>query len=76
MKEVMAGMSDETIVALARYYAAQAPAPRAAPVQQEKYRLGEQTSKRMLCGTCHLPDYSGQNPVPRLAGSTRRTCWP
>jgi cytochrome c553 len=68
MKEAVAGMSDETIVALAIYYAAQAPAPRAVPLQQEKYRLGEQTSKKMLCGTCHLPDYSGQNQVPRLAG--------
>lgn len=68
MKEVMAGMNDETIVALAKYYAAQAPMPKSLPVQQEKYRLGEQTSKKMLCGTCHLADYAGQNQVPRLAG--------
>jgi cytochrome c553 len=22
----------------------------------------------MLCGTCHLPDYSGREQIPRLAG--------
>jgi len=22
----------------------------------------------MLCGTCHLPDYSGRQQIPRLAG--------
>jgi cytochrome c553 len=68
MKEVVTGMSDETIVALAKYYAAQTPAANAAPVRQDKYRPGEQVSKKMLCGTCHLPDYSGQTQVPRLAG--------
>ena len=25
-------------------------------------------SRQALCGTCHLPDYSGQGQVPRLAG--------
>jgi cytochrome c553 len=68
MKEVMTGLSDETIVALAGYYAAQAPAAQAVRVQAEKYRQGEQVSQKMLCGTCHLPDYSGQKQVPRLAG--------
>lgn len=68
MKDVMAGMSDETIVALARYYAAQAPAPQATAVQAEKYGRGAQAAQKALCGTCHLPDYSGQNQVPRLAG--------
>ena len=38
------------------------------PVNQEKARLGAVTASKMLCGTCHLPDYSGQKQVPRLAG--------
>ena len=68
MKDVMVGMSDETIIALAQYFAAQKPAPRTAAVNQEKARLGAVTASKMLCGTCHLPDFSGQKQVPRLAG--------
>jgi cytochrome c553 len=29
---------------------------------------GATISRGALCGTCHLPDYRGQNQVPRLAG--------
>lgn len=68
MKEVMAGMTDETIIALARHFAAQAPVRRAVAVNAAKARLGADIAKGMLCGTCHLPDYAGQMQVPRLAG--------
>ena len=68
MKEVMAGMTDEAIIALAQYFAAQTPVPKAVPVNQEKSRLGAATASKALCGTCHLPDYAGQKQVPRLAG--------
>jgi cytochrome c553 len=68
MKDLLAGMSDETIIALAQHFAAQNPMPKALPVNQEKVRLGAATASKMLCGTCHLPDYAGQKQVPRLAG--------
>ncbi|HVG05082.1 MAG TPA: c-type cytochrome [Burkholderiaceae bacterium] len=68
MKEIVAGMSDETIVALAQHYAAQAPASKPGALNAEKTRLGAATASKMLCGTCHLSDYKGQNQVPRLAG--------
>ena len=68
MKEIVAGMSDETIIALAQHYAAQTPAPKPAALNPDKTRLGAATASRLLCGTCHLPDYKGQNQVPRLAG--------
>lgn len=68
MKDLMAGMSDETIIALAQHFAAQNPTPKALPVNQEKVRRGAATAGKMLCGTCHLPDYAGQKQVPRLAG--------
>ncbi len=64
----MAGMSDETIIALAQHFAAQTPASKTVPVNQDKARLGAATAGKMLCGTCHLPDYTGQKQVPRLAG--------
>ena len=68
MKEVLAGMKDEQVIALARHFAAQPLAPRATPVQRDKYDLGAQLSRQKLCGTCHLGDYTGQQQVPRLAG--------
>ena len=68
MKEVMTGMGDEEIVTLASYYAAQPTAPATGLVDAQKHRLGEETARKMLCGTCHLGDYSGQRQVPRLAG--------
>ena len=68
MKEIVAGMSDETIIALAQHFAAQTPMPKSGAVNQEKARLGAATASRALCGTCHLADYTGQKQVPRLAG--------
>lgn len=68
MRETMSGMTDETIVALAAHFAAQPPAPKPVQVNPEKVQRGEATARRMLCGTCHLPDYAGQKQVPRLAG--------
>ena len=68
MKEIVTGMSDETIIALAQHFAAQTPAPKPGAANQEKARLGAAAASRLLCGTCHLSDYKGQNQVPRLAG--------
>ena len=68
MKGVMAGMSDEAVIALAVHYAAQSLKPKAVTVNADRARLGEEISSKLLCGTCHLPDYRGQNQVPRLAG--------
>ena len=71
MKDVMAGMQDDEIVALAKHFAAQPVAPRSAPQQAESVRRGGQLSRSLLCGTCHLPGYTGQNQVPRLAGQNQ-----
>jgi len=68
MKGVMDRMTDAAIIALATHYAAQPLAPNAAMVNADKARRGEELSRKLLCGTCHLPDYSGQKQVPRLAG--------
>ena len=68
MKEIVAGMSDETIIALAQHYAAQTPATKPGAIDQDKARRGATAASKMLCGTCHLADYTGQKQVPRLAG--------
>ncbi len=68
MKEVVTGMSDETIIALAQHFAAQTPVVKPGAANPEKTRLGTATASERLCGTCHLSDYTGQKQVPRLAG--------
>ena len=68
MKPLLAGMGDEEIVALATYYAAQAPKAPLPTQQPDKARAGATLAQRLLCGTCHLPTYAGQQQVPRLGG--------
>lgn len=68
MKGLLDGVKDEEIVALANYFSAQAPAKVTAEPQPGPYQRGQQLSQKMLCGTCHLPDYSGRQQIPRLAG--------
>jgi cytochrome c553 len=68
MKEVMGGLSDEEIGALARHFSALPKIPLPTQVRPEQRLRGAEISRRALCGTCHLADYTGQNQVPRLAG--------
>jgi cytochrome c553 len=68
MTALMRDIKDDEIIALAAHYAAQsAPRPQAA-TQPEKKRAGAELSRQALCSTCHLPNYAGQQQVPRLAG--------
>jgi len=68
MKGLMDGVTDAEIVMLANYFAAQAPARVTKAPDAAVYQRGQATAARMLCGTCHLPDFSGRQQVPRLAG--------
>jgi cytochrome c553 len=68
MKDAMARLTDEQIVDLARYFAAQPFMPRPLAVQPERQRLGAELARKALCGTCHLSTFVGQQQVPRLAG--------
>ena len=68
MKGLLDGMPDADIVALASYFAAQQPAPAAAAADAASYRRGQAIADKALCGSCHLPDFSGRQQIPRLAG--------
>ena len=68
MKPFVAGLSDGEIGAFAAHYAALAPKVPATAPQADKAKAGATIAKRLLCGTCHLPSYAGQQQVPRLAG--------
>jgi cytochrome c553 len=68
MKPFVADLKDADIGALASHFAAlPAKAPAAAP-QPDKAKAGAALAQRLLCGSCHLPSYAGQQQVPRLAG--------
>jgi cytochrome c553 len=68
MNVAMEGVTDGEIEALARWFAAMpAPAPREG-ADPERVARGRALSAEHRCGVCHLPDYAGQNQVPRLAG--------
>jgi len=69
MAPIVKGLSDEDIGALARHFSALPPQPvQAGKPVAERLAAGAALSKQMLCATCHLPGYVGQNQVPRLAG--------
>lgn len=69
MKGMLDGVSDAEIVELANYFSAQRPQPAASGAPDEAtFRRGHVLATRGLCGSCHLPDYSGRQQIPRLAG--------
>lgn len=68
MAPVMRGLSDAQISALARHYATQPVNYAPGPATPELMARGAAVSKGGQCGSCHLPDYRGQQAVPRLGG--------
>lgn len=68
MLPVVKGMKDAEIVALATHYSKQ-PAQRVtkAPADAALSKRGRERAQALRCGVCHLPDFRGQNQVPRLA---------
>ena len=68
MKGQLDGLKDAELIALATYFSAQTPVRTPGAVDSAIYQRGQQISRQMLCGTCHLPDYTGREQIPRLAG--------
>jgi cytochrome c553 len=67
MAPFVADLTDREIEALAAYYARQKPERSEEPVDAALAARGAQAAQKLRCGTCHLPDYSGREQVPRLA---------
>jgi cytochrome c553 len=67
MQGLLNGVSDAEIVALADHYSRQKAQAPEAPRDEAAFRRGEAIASRALCGTCHLPNYAGQQQMPRLA---------
>ena len=68
MKGLLADMKDEEFTALAKYFSQQKIQAQTTVRDTEKVARGAMLSKSGNCGSCHLPNYSGRDQMPRLAG--------
>ncbi len=69
MLPIVKEMPDEEIVALAAHFSRLPPRSVATtPADEKLMQQGMERAKALRCGVCHLPDFRGQNQVPRLAG--------
>lgn len=77
MDGLLKGVSDADIVALSAHFskvpapgggAAPAAVPATPAERDARVERGRQLATQGLCGTCHLPNYAGQQQMPRLAG--------
>ena len=69
MKGLLDDLKDNDLTALADYFHALPPPPPAGtPINDERFQRGKSLAYTALCGTCHLPDFSGREQIPRLAG--------
>jgi cytochrome c553 len=70
MNTVAKDMSDADLTALSEYVAGlpPPPPPTGGDLDEARYRRGAELARMRICGTCHNPDYSGREQMPRLAG--------
>ena len=71
MSPMAANFSQDDMVALATFFAAQKQAPIPFKADAAKVEAGRKTSDTVLCPMCHLGAFVGQNEIPRVAGQ-----WP
>ncbi len=60
-------LKDEEMDALAKHYAKLAPKPSDEKIDPALAKRGEELAGPLRCASCHLPDFSGQQQMPRLA---------
>lgn len=68
MSRFAANLTDDDMADLAAYYEAQKARPRPAAVDAAKVTVGRQLADQHHCTSCHRPQLTGQQQVPRLAG--------
>lgn len=68
MEPFVKDLTDPDIVDLAKHYAGLAAKPSDEPVDTALVERGAKVAVARRCASCHLPDLSGQEQMPRLAG--------
>jgi cytochrome c553 len=71
MSPAAANLSQDDMVALGNFFAAQKQAPIPFKADAAKVEAGRKTADTVLCPMCHLGGFVGQNEIPRVAGQ-----WP
>lgn len=61
-------LSDTDMADLAAFYETQRPRPRGSKTEPARVLEGKRLAALHHCTSCHRPDLSGQQQVPRLAG--------
>ena len=67
MKPLVKDLKDADIDALAKHFAKLEPKASAEIIDPGLVQRGSELAVRLRCGSCHLPDLSGQQQIPRLA---------
>lgn len=69
MLPVVKGLKDPEVIKLAEHFSKlPARGMESGSPNQELLGRGKATAQKLRCGVCHLPDFTGQNQIPRLAG--------
>ena len=68
MRQLLRGVPDKDIVALAKHFSALASRSDFGSVDKKLFQKGKETASKNRCGSCHLPDFRGWKQMPRLAG--------
>jgi cytochrome c553 len=67
MSELLKGLKDDDLVALAGHFAKLEPKASDEPIDPALVKRGAAMMEPMRCGSCHLPSLAGQDQMPRLA---------
>jgi cytochrome c553 len=67
MMPLVKDLKDDEINALADHFANLAPKSSDEPIDPALVKRGAELAPALRCGSCHLPDLSGQAQIPRLA---------
>jgi cytochrome c553 len=68
MSPFAAKLTDADMKDIAAWFSAQKPAARARAADPARVEAGRLATARHHCGSCHLPAFTGQNHIPRIAG--------
>jgi cytochrome c553 len=69
MNLVAKALTDAELNAIAEHVATLPPPPPAAgAIDEVRFKRGAELATSRMCASCHNPDYSGRQQMPRLAG--------
>ena len=68
MSPFAAKLSDNDMKDIAAYFSSQKALGMVQPADEARSESGKGVAARYHCGSCHMPAFTGQNHIPRIAG--------